>query len=106
MIEAVHLKPLNKPLNLGHTKIGHFAGYTDINIGKERYLGFEDAMNKYNLTINKDWICHGGFGEKSGYDSFMKLYNDNNLPDVIFTVTYPVALGIYMAASEVNMNIP
>ncbi len=93
-------------IKLGHTRIGHFAGYSEINIGKERYLGFEDAMNKYNIPINPDWICHGGFGEKAGYDSFIKLYQKNSLPDVIFTVTYPVALGIYMAASELGLKIP
>lgn len=93
-------------IKLGYTKIGHFAGYSGINIGYQRYLGFEEAMKKYNIPINPDWVCHGGFGEQSGYDAFMKLYHENNLPDVIFTVTYPVALGIYMAASEVNMRIP
>ncbi|MBK8946312.1 MAG: LacI family DNA-binding transcriptional regulator [Ignavibacteriae bacterium] len=93
-------------IKLGYKKIGHFAGYSEINIGRQRYLGFEDSMKKYNLPIKKEWVCHGGFGEKYGYDAFMRLYKENNLPDVIFSVTYPVALGIYMAASEVNVRIP
>ncbi|MBK7106033.1 MAG: LacI family DNA-binding transcriptional regulator [Ignavibacteriae bacterium] len=99
-------KAVEHAIKLGYKKIAHFAGYSEINIGKQRYLGFEDAMKKYNLPINPNWICHGGFGEKYGYDAFMRLYKENNLPDLIFTVTYPVALGIYMAASEVNMKIP
>ncbi|MCB0746387.1 MAG: LacI family DNA-binding transcriptional regulator [Ignavibacteriae bacterium] len=99
-------KAVEHAIKLGYTKIGHFAGYSEINIGRERYLGFEDAMKKHNLPVNQEWVFHGGFGEKYGYDSFMKLYKENNLPDLIFTVTYPVALGIYMAASEVNMKIP
>ncbi|MCB0744193.1 MAG: LacI family DNA-binding transcriptional regulator, partial [Ignavibacteriae bacterium] len=99
-------KAVEHAIKLGYTKIGHFAGYSEINIGRERYLGFEDAMKKHNLPVNQEWVFHGGFGEKYGYDSFIKLYKENNLPDLIFTVTYPVALGIYMAASEVNMKIP
>ncbi|MCB0729567.1 MAG: LacI family DNA-binding transcriptional regulator [Ignavibacteriae bacterium] len=99
-------KAVEHAIKLGYKKIAHFAGYTEINIGQLRYLGFEDAMKKYNLPVNKDWVCRGGFGEKYGYESFMKLYRENNLPDLIFTVTYPVALGIYMAASELNLKIP
>lgn len=99
-------KAVDHAIKLGYRNIAHFAGYSEINIGRERYLGFEDAMKKNNIPINPDWVCHGGFGEKYGYDSFMKLYNNYNLPDIIFTVTYPVALGIYMAASEKGIKIP
>lgn len=99
-------RAIEHAIGLGYKKIGHFAGYTDINIGQQRYLGFEDAMKKHNIPINPEWVCRGGFGEKSGYESFMKLYKENNLPDLIFTVTYPVALGVYMAAAEVGLKIP
>ena len=99
-------RAIEHAISLGYKNIGHFAGYTDINIGQQRYLGFEDAMNKHKIPINPEWVCRGGFGEKSGYESFMKLYKENNLPDLIFTVTYPVALGVYMAAAEVGLKIP
>ena len=36
----------------------------------------------------------------------MKLYREKNLPDLILAVTYPAAIGIYMAAKEVGINIP
>ena len=99
-------KAVDHVIKLGYTKIGHFAGYTEINIGQERFLGFKEAMEVNNIPINEDWICYGGFGEKAGYESFMKLYNSNNLPEVIFSVTYPVAFGIYRAAKELNLKIP
>lgn len=99
-------KAIDHAIKLGYKNIAHFAGYSEINIGHERYLGFEDAMRKHNIPINPDWVFHGGFGENYGYNSFMELYNKNKLPDLIFTVTYPVALGVYMAAREVNMKIP
>lgn len=99
-------KAISHAIKLGYRNIGHFAGYPEINIGKQRYLGFEDAMNHFGVPINPEWVLHGGFGEKYGYDAFMQLYNKNNLPDLIFTVTYPVALGVYMAAREVNLRIP
>ena len=93
-------------IKLGYKNIAHFAGYTNINIGRERIIGFTQAMNDHGIEINNDWIIEGDFGEKSGYDSFMKLYNDKNLPDLIIAVTYPTAIGIYIAAKEVGMKIP
>jgi DNA-binding LacI/PurR family transcriptional regulator len=99
-------KAVEHLINLGYKEIGHFAGYSEINIGQDRCLGFKEAMKKHNLPIKPEWVCHGGFGEQAGYHSFMKLYRENNLPEVIFTVTYPVALGIYKAASELKLNIP
>ncbi|MHB8906082.1 MAG: LacI family DNA-binding transcriptional regulator [Melioribacteraceae bacterium] len=99
-------KVIDHAIKLGYKRIGHFAGYTNINIGRERMLGFRQAMSDHGLEINYDWILEGDFGEKSGYDSFMKLYHEKNLPDLILAVTYPVAIGIYMAAQEVGMKIP
>ena len=93
-------------IKLGYTKIAHLAGYPEINIGLNRYLGFEDAMKQYGLPINKDWVINGGFGEEFGYSGFMKLYKGNNLPEFIFTVTYPVALGVYAAIEELGLKIP
>jgi len=99
-------KAIEHAIKLGYRKIGHLAGYTNINIGRDRKQGFIDAMNHYGVEINSDWIIEGGFGEKYGYDAFMKLYNQKNLPDLFFTVTYPVALGVYIAAAEVGLKIP
>ncbi len=99
-------KAIEHAISLGYKNIGHIGGYSGINIGRDRMMGFKDAMKKHNIPINPDWVLEGGFGEDYGYDAFMKLYNEKNLPDLFFTVTYPVALGVYMAASEVGLKIP
>lgn len=99
-------KAIEHAIKSGYTKIGHIGGYTQVNIGQQRLLGFEKAMKKYKIPINPKWIFKGGFGVKHGYDSFMKLYNEDNLPELIFTVTYPVALGIYKAVNELGIKIP
>lgn len=93
-------------INLGYRKIAHFAGRQKINIGIDRYQGFKDAMEANNIPINPDWVIFGGYGDAYGYDALTKLYKENNLPDIIFTVTYPVALGVYAAAKDLNLKIP
>jgi LacI family transcriptional regulator len=90
----------------GFTKIGHVGGYHHINIGYARYRGFQKAMNKYKIPLNKNWITEGGFGEEDGYNGFRKILEKGTLPQAILAVTYPVALGIHEAALEKGIRIP
>ena len=99
-------KAIDHAIKLGYKNIAHFAGNTRINIGRERINGFVSALKDNNIPVRNEWIVEGDFSERSGYDSFMKLYREKNLPDLILAVTYPVALGIYTAVKEVGMRIP
>ena len=99
-------KAVDHAIKIGYKKIAHFAGYESINIGSERCAGFKNAMKDNGLKVKKDWVVRGGFGEQYGYSALTELHKDNNLPDLIFTVTYPVALGVYHAAVDLNLRIP
>lgn len=93
-------------INIGYRKIAHLAGYQHINIGKERYKGFVDAMKQYSVPIRPEWVVYGGFSEDDGYNGFNKMYESGNLPEIIFASTFPVAVGVYRAAEELGMKIP
>jgi LacI family transcriptional regulator len=93
-------------IKVGYKKIGHLAGYSHTSIGNERYRGFEAAMKHYGIPIREEWVVRNGFSEDDGYASFMKLYESKNLPEVLFAVTYPVALGVYSAVDQLGMKIP
>jgi len=97
---------IKKIIESGYTKIAHVAGYSHSNIGFNRRKGFESAAKESKLIIPEHWIIEGGFGEEDGHKGFMALYKNNNLPEVIFAVTYPVALGIQLAAQEAGIKIP
>ena len=99
-------KIVEHAIRKGYKKIGHIAGWDDTNIGRDRYAGFKKAMNKYKIPINRQFIVKGGFGRKDGYAGFSKLLEKNALPELIFAVTYPVALGIYDAIEESGLKIP
>lgn len=93
-------------LEIGYRKIAHLAGYQHTNIGRERYRGFVDALNQYGIKKKREWIVYGGFGESDGYSGFKKLYETGELPQMVFAVTFPVALGIYRAVKELGLRIP
>jgi LacI family transcriptional regulator len=97
---------ISEIINTGYKKIAHLAGYSYTNIGKKRKNGFQRAMKDNGLDIRDGWIVETGFAEEDGYTGFMKLFRSGELPEVIYTVTYPVALGVILAAQEAGISIP
>jgi LacI family transcriptional regulator len=100
------LEALSIVIGKGYRKIAHFAGYSAINIGKDRRLGYLDALKKHGIPINAELIIERGYEVKDGYDSFMELMARGSLPEVIFAVNDRVALGAYNAAKDNGIRIP
>jgi DNA-binding LacI/PurR family transcriptional regulator len=93
-------------IGLGYRKLGFIGGAQHINIGFDRFGGFQDALRKHGLPLNDGWIAHGGFGRDDGFNGFMRLHRAGSLPEFLFAVTQPVALGVYDAAKDAGVNIP
>ncbi len=93
-------------IQIGYRKLGFIGGNPAVNIGKNRILGFEDALKEYRIAKNPEWIVHGGFGKDDGYNGLKHLYQKGPLPEFVLAATYPVGLGIYEAARDLNIRIP
>lgn len=81
-------------IHRGHRRIAHIAGTNEALIGKKRLDGYVAAMRAHGVDMNPAWILPGGFDERHGYRSFMSLLDQDELPDVIFAVTFPVGIGV------------
>ena len=99
-------KAVDHAAKLGYRNIACFGGNPHINIGKNRYLGFEAAMKAHRLPVRRHWVIEGGFGKDVGYNGLMQLHKEGKLPELIFAVTYPVALGVFEAAKQLGLRIP
>jgi LacI family transcriptional regulator len=97
---------VNRIIQEGYTRIAHFAGYSATSIGKIRAEGYLQALRENKIPLKKEWLIEGGFEMKDGYESFMKLRNSGNIPEVIFTVNDRVALGAYKGIKEAGFRIP
>ena len=90
----------------GFKRIAFVGGNHKANIGKDRLYGYLKALRKHRIKKNESMIIEGGFKEADGYNSLKKFYEQNNLPEMIFAATYPVALGVVSAAKELKLKIP
>ena len=90
----------------GYKKIAHLAGPKVLEICKRRLAGYTEALNKNHIKINKDLICFGGLHETDGYNSMDLLLKQNIIPDAIFAINDPVAIGAFQRIKEAGLNIP
>ena len=97
---------LERIIKNGYSRIGHFAGYSNVSIGRKRCDGYRKALEKNGLKIDPAWILVAGFEIQDGYNSFMKLFQTKKMPEIILAVNDRVALGAYKGAKEVGMDIP
>jgi LacI family transcriptional regulator len=100
------LSTTRRLLESGFNDIVHLAGYQHTSIGKKRLDGFKHAFAEKGIPFSAGNYIEGGFGEEDGYSGFVHLHEKGKVPQVIFTVTFPVALGVLLAAEEANIRVP
>ena len=100
------MKVIHHAINVGHRKLAFLGGNPAINIGKNRLAGFKHALKEHGIQIKPQWIIRGGFGKQDGYDGFMRLSESGTLPEFVFAVTFPVALGVYEACKKLGLRVP
>ncbi len=88
------LKGVRYLIERGYKDIAHLAGYSTVEIARDRSLGYQDALKEAGLEVDNKKIIEGGFSEKDGYKGFAQLVEQYGLPEAVFTTTYPVGLGV------------
>lgn len=92
-------------LNLGHTRIA-FLGY-DNNMSSlnNRLTGFKAALRKNKVPIDDSMILKEVVSS-SGYICAKTLLSSKTPPTAIQCINDHLAMGVYMAASELSIKIP
>jgi DNA-binding LacI/PurR family transcriptional regulator len=90
----------------GYKRIAHFAGPRELDICKKRLHGYIEALRQARIPIVSTQIRYGGLHEQDGYDSMNSILGQNEIPDAIFCVNDPVAIGAFQRINEAGLRIP
>ena len=93
-------------IECGTKRIAFVGGNHSAHIGRDRLKGYKRALREAGIRLRKDWMIEGGFKEDVGYEAVFSLNERNMLPELIFAVTFPIALGVVKAARELKIDIP
>ncbi len=89
-----------------YKRIAHFGGANELRISKDRCLGYKEALVDNGIEVNESLIIHGGLHEEDGYKAMEMLLKNGSVPDAIFAVNDPVAIGAFTKIKEAGLEIP
>jgi DNA-binding LacI/PurR family transcriptional regulator len=90
----------------GYKKIAHFAGPKELGICIKRLTGYVDALKQGQLPLINGFVRYGGLHEQDGYASMDSMLKEKMMPDAIFAVNDPVAIGAFQRIREAGLKIP
>ncbi len=90
---------------MGYTRIAHITGPRELDITQTRLQGYKEALRRFKLPVNRDWIIHSGFSQECGENDTEYLLNEENRPDAIFAVNDRKAIGAMIALKKRNIHI-
>lgn len=90
----------------GYKRIAHFGGPKELGICVNRKNGYMDALKQNGMIVHNDYVRYGGLHEQDGYNSMDAMIKEKTLPDAIFAVNDPVAIGAFQRIKEAGLRIP
>lgn len=90
----------------GCRNIIHFSGPQNLSFAKNRIKGFTDAIKKHYLPFTDENIIETGLFVEDGMLSMQQLIDAGNIPDAIFAVNDPTAIGAIKVLKEHGIKVP
>ena len=90
----------------GHKQIALIKGDEMIEPVKERKLGYINALKDAGIELNDHFIIGDAFSIENGYQSTLKLFNQNPRPSAILAMSNLIGLGVLEAIKETKLIIP
>lgn len=94
-------------LELGHRRIGLVCAKPDVTIGRERLLGYREALSEWGIEFDEKLVRQEPyFTRERGYHAMMSLLEPPEPPSAVFMASDTMALGGYEAAWDSRLRIP
>src|SRR5690606_38228923 len=90
----------------GCTRIAHFTSSMKVSIYKERFRGYKEALARYNLPFNSDYVIESNLQLEDGREGIKKLLDLKEIPDAVFSASDYSAMGAMQVLKELNIKIP
>lgn len=92
-------------IDTGCRRIAYYGTKLTMEIGKNRYNGYRDALLKNGLTPNPDWVKE--CDNRADAEAFTpSLFQQEEVPDAFFAVNDDTAIGILYTAKRMGFRVP
>lgn len=90
----------------GHQNIGILQGLPETLPCSARLNGVRDSLEAVGIPYREEFVEGSEFTEQSGYQSALKLLQENPQLTALFAMSYPNAFGAMRAIRELGLNMP
>ncbi|MGV3641733.1 MAG: LacI family DNA-binding transcriptional regulator [Adhaeribacter sp.] len=92
----------------GRRRIAHFAGPPALQITQNRIRGYQDALKKHGLPFEEELLvyCGDGLEQENGSQAAQQMLDAGILPDGIFAICDPIAIGVMLTLKQNHLRIP
>lgn len=90
----------------GCTRIAHLSGDLNLEIYKNRYEGYREALKKNNIEFNPAFVIQTSSKIESGMQAVEELWKLEEKPDAIFSAGDYAALGAIQELKARKIRIP
>jgi LacI family transcriptional regulator len=92
--------------DLGHRRVGHVAGPSELDTGRRRLEGFLAACREHGDEPDDDLIVEGGYSEQEGFAAMRLLLDRPDRPTAVFVANLQAAIGALAAARQLSLRVP
>jgi len=90
----------------GYRRIGFISGDDEESPVGGRFTGFKEAMDRYNIEVNHDYIQFGNWRLKSGYEIITQMIDSGVYPEAVVAGNDILAMGILQGIKERGLGVP
>jgi len=90
----------------GCQRIAHFTNTRKISIFKERLRGYREALLDNGLKYDESMVIESNLQLEDGRNSMIRLLNEKEIPDGIFSASALSILGAMQVLKERNIKVP
>ncbi|MBS1664907.1 MAG: LacI family DNA-binding transcriptional regulator [Bacteroidetes bacterium] len=87
----------------GYRKIGHIGGPGNLQISKDRLRGYRDALIKYSLEFNPNWIVYHDLTPQGARKCAQTILEQPL--DAVFAVNDPAAIALIIEAKKRGIHV-
>lgn len=90
----------------GYHRIAHLTISRFLSITQKRLNGYTDALKKYDIPFNKEWVAHCSFDSSEIERSIRRLFSGPDRPNAILASVERLATSCMNVLKEMDLRIP
>ncbi|HZP84980.1 MAG TPA: LacI family DNA-binding transcriptional regulator [Chthonomonadaceae bacterium] len=93
-------------LRLGHRRIAHLQGPSDVPNAIDRRIGYEEALRAHNVPMRPEYLIPAGFAVAEGYQAARAALCLEPRPTALLAANDLAALGALNACADAGVRVP